>query len=209
MTPLNIQSFSRLSAALLAATLVLAGCEDSGTQGQFSGQPNQQQNADFTVAPADTPSGAVVDDFAVSFLNSIQAQSIAERREYCGYIFVNTDGLLRATPPRAGTSNRCTVPKPRRNQGIIASYHTHGAYRPESDNEVPSTLDLAADFRHEIDGYVSTPGGRVWLVDYQTRSTRQICGRDCVISDPGFNPRGDSSIRQIYTVPQLQQREES
>ncbi len=211
----------------LLCTLMFAACDapqpsqmlgqPSPKGGQLSGptqslpsggglQPVATPQTGTSVAPPNAPSGAVVDQFAVSFLNSIQTRSIRERREYCGYITVDASGQLSATPPRPGTFAGCDMPIPRAGQGIIASYHTHGAYGPGYDNEVPSTVDLMSDFQFGIDGYVSTPGGRVWLVDVQTRSTRQICGLRCVISDPGFVPEGEATIQASYTLPALERR---
>jgi hypothetical protein len=71
---------------------------------------------------------------------------------------------------------------------------------------VPSVIDLTSDFDFGIDGYVSTPGGRVWLVDFQTRSTQQLCGLSCVTSDPGFVPFEEDRVRQSYSVQSLQRR---
>lgn len=166
-------------------------------------------NVGFTVAPPNAPSGPVVDGFARNFLSSIQTRSIRERREYCGYFYLDAAGQLQATPPIAGTVATCDMPAPRVGQGIIASYHTHGAYGQGYDNEVPSAVDLLSDFDFGIDGYVSTPGGRVWLVDFQTRTTRQICGRGCVISDPNFVPEDEAQIRASYTVRDLRVRNKS
>ena len=163
-------------------------------------------NAGFSVAPPNAPSGAIIDSFARNFLNSIQLRSIAERREYCGYFYQDNAGQLQATPPIPGTFATCDMPAPRVGQGIIASYHTHAAYGGGYDNEVPSVVDLLSDFDFGIDGYVSTPGGRVWLVDYQTRTTRQICGIDCVISDPNFVADPDDVIRTAYSVRDLRVR---
>ena len=163
-------------------------------------------NAGFTVAPPNAPSGAIVDGFARNFLNSIQARSIRERREYCGYFYQDAAGQLQATPPIPGSFATCDMPAPRVGQGIIASYHTHGAYGSDYDNEVPSTVDLLSDFEFGIDGYVSTPGGRVWLVDNQTRTTRQICGVGCVITDPNFAPDPGDVIRASYSVRDLRLR---
>lgn len=163
-------------------------------------------NAGFSVAPPNAPSGPVVDNFARNFLNAIQPRSIAERREYCGYFYQDAAGQLQATPPIAGTFATCDMPAPRTGQGIIASYHTHAAYSRTYDNEVPSAVDLLSDFDYGIDGYVSTPGGRVWLVDFQTRSTRQICGIGCVASDPNFVPAAGDVIRATYSLRDLQMR---
>ena len=198
----------RLTALLTAAAIALTAC--GAPQSQVNpktgvSQP-RQFNTGFTVAPPNVPSGPLVDNFARSFLDSIQAQSIAERREYCGYFFIDGAGRLQGTPPRAGTFAGCDMPAPTAGRGIVASYHTHGAYGRAYDNEVPSIIDLASDFQFGIDGYVSTPGGRVWLVDFQTQTTRQLCGLQCVTSDPGFVPQGEAGIRQSYSIPTLQRR---
>lgn len=157
------------------------------------------------VAPS-TADLAEANAFATRFLDSIQARSIADRREYCGYFFRNAAGEIKATPPRRGTFATCSMPAPTRSSGIFASYHTHGAYGPEYDNEVPSTTDLLSDFQFGIDGYVSTPGGRIWHVSNATQSTSQVCGLGCVTRDPGFVPRNEGNVRQRYTVATLQQR---
>jgi len=193
----------KLITLLTAATLGLAACD--APNGQSSFQP-RQINAGFSVAPPNAPSGPVIDNFAVSFLNGIQARSFAERREYCGYFFIDRDGFIQGTPPRPGTFASCDMPAPLAGQGIIASYHTHGAYGRGFDNEVPSVIDLTSDFDYGIDGYVSTPGGRVWLVDFQTFSTRQLCGLRCVTSDPGFIPQGEAGIQTTYSMQALQRR---
>lgn len=204
---------AKLAALFIAATFGLAACDVPSSTQTFS-QSNPKglvvaprgENVGFTVAPPNAPSGAAVDNFARAFLDGLQARSFAERREFCGYFFIDSDGNLQGTPPRRGTVASCDMPAPQVGQGIIASYHTHGAYGPAFDNEVPSTIDLTSDFDYGIDGYVSTPGGRVWLVDFQTLQTRQICGLSCVRADPGFVPKGESSIRTSYTVPELRRR---
>jgi hypothetical protein len=202
----------RLTALLAAASIALTAC-DAPTSQTFV-QPNpkgatsqsSQMNAGFSVAPANAPSGPLVDNFARNFLNTLQVRSIAERREHCGYFFIGSDGSLQASTPRGGTFASCDMPAPLVGQGIIASYHTHGAYGRQYDNEVPSVIDLTSDFDFGIDGYVSTPGGRVWLVDFQTRTTQQLCGLRCVTSDPGFVPFEEDRIRQSYSVQTLQRR---
>ncbi len=200
------------TAALFAAALALTACDvptgQTFTQPTIRGASAQprQINAGFTVAPPNAPSGPVVDNFARNFLNNVQPLSIAQRREHCGYFFIGSNGQLQGTPPRPGTFASCDMPAPLVGQNIIASYHTHGAYGRQYDNEVPSVVDLTSDFDFGIDGYVSTPGGRVWLVDFQTLSTSQLCGLRCVTSDPGFVPIGEDRIRQSYTVQTLQRR---
>lgn len=198
----------RLTALLTAAVFALTACDVPQSQVSPKGESSQPRpiNTVYSVAPPNVPSGPLVDNFARSFLNNIQARSITERREYCGYFYIDRSGNMQGTPPRAGTFAGCDMPAPTAGRGIVASYHTHGAYGRSYDNEVPSVIDLASDFQFGIDGYVSTPGGRVWLVDFQTRTTRQLCGLRCVTSDPGFVPQDEASIRQTYTIPTLQQR---
>lgn len=179
------------------AALALASCTAPiSSRGTLSGG----------VAPANVPHGDVVDNFARNFLNEIQPQSTQDHVEYCGYFFIDQSGRLFGTPPIRGRHASCDMPAPQAGQGVIASYHTHGAYDRGYDNEVPSVTDLRADFQFGIDGYVSTPGGRVWLVDYETQSTSQLCGLNCVYSDPGFQRDRTDNIQPSYTLPALRDR---
>lgn len=143
------------------------------------------------------------DLFAIAFLDSIQGQSIGEQREFCGFFYRDDGGAVRATPPRRGTFATCSMPAPRPGFGVFASYHTHGAYGEEFDNEVPSVTDLESDFALGLNGYVSTPGGRVWRVNRDSRDTVQLCGLGCVTSDPGFVPRNESGVFSRYNLLQL------
>ena len=98
------------------------------------------------------------------------------------------------------------MPEPLVGQGIVASYHTHEAYQRLYDNEVPSVFDLISYMDFGINSYVSTPGGRVWVVDFQTLTALQLCSLHCVTSDPGFVPQDEDTIRQSCSVQTLQRR---
>ncbi len=198
----------RTTALALTGTLFLAACIAPPTTLQTPPVTAAQPVAAtaYSVAPPNAPSGQVVDSFARAFLDSIQAQSIAENVEYCGYFFIDSSGQLFGTPPIRGRSASCSMNAPQPGQGVVASYHTHGSYRRAYAAEVPSIIDLQSDFQFGIDGYVSTPGGRIWLVDFQTTSTMQVCGRNCVYADPAYNDRNDHRIRQSYTLTELRQR---
>ncbi|MEL6681987.1 MAG: DUF4329 domain-containing protein [Pseudomonadota bacterium] len=145
-----------------------------------------------------------IDQFATSVLNDLQTASIAEGREYCGYIFETDDGALAATAPRRGAEDYCDLPEA--DASVIASYHTHGNYSDEYDNEVPSVDDITSDFDAGIDGYISTPAGRIWLVDYSDQIARQLCNEGCVISDPENDPEETGFIPQSFTLPELRER---
>lgn len=152
------------------------------------------------------PNQHTANAFAKSFLNSLQPQSFAERREFCGYFYTALDGSLQATPPIPGDRASCSMDEPDSNAGIFAVYHTHGAYDFGYDNEIPSTDDLNLNFDLGLDGYIATPGGRIWHVEVDDQTAHQVCGRNCVLSDPSFVPEDESSIRQSYTLQQIEQR---
>ena len=145
-----------------------------------------------------------VDAFATTVLNGIQPTSIAESREYCGYIFRREAGGLAATAPRRGSEDYCDLPEPDNN--VIASYHTHGGYSEDYDNEVPSTDDVIGDFEAGIDGYIGTPGGRVWLVDFDAQIARQLCSETCITSDPTNDPENAGFVPQSFTLDELRAR---
>ncbi|MEL6839706.1 MAG: DUF4329 domain-containing protein [Pseudomonadota bacterium] len=145
-----------------------------------------------------------VDQFATAVLNDLQPRSIAESREYCGYIFKTKDGALAATAANRGAEDYCDLPVP--DDSVIASYHTHGSFSITYDNEVPSVDDVISDFDAGIDGYISTPAGRIWLVDYSDEIARQLCSTDCVISDPANDPGADGFIPRTFTLEELRAR---
>lgn len=145
-----------------------------------------------------------VDAFAIRVLNDLQPVSIAQSREYCGYIFETDTGGLAATAPAPGGEDYCDLPEP--DSSVIASYHTHGGYSEDYDNEVPSTDDVTGDFDAGIDGYIGTPGGRVWLVDFDARIARQLCSVMCITSDPE-NDRADAgAVPRTFTLEELRAR---
>jgi hypothetical protein len=152
------------------------------------------------------PDGARAGRFAKAFLDAIQPRSVALRREFCGVFHVTETSAIAATPPRVGDFAGCEMPVPRAGAGGFASYHTHSAFAPGHDNEVPSLQDLRNDVRLGIDGCVSTPGGRVWRVDHATRSAVQLCGLGCVFMDPGFVPLNEPGLRARYSMADLRRR---
>jgi hypothetical protein len=181
--------------------IALAGCEApmQTTAGKIA--PAGKVTATVAAPRTDT---AAVDAYAKSLLDALQPRSIAESREYCGFIYRRADGGLAATPATPGDEASCDLPYPSNN--TIASYHTHGSYSARYDNEVPSTSDLLSDFEFGTDGYISTPGGRLWRVDHQARIAYQICAENCVYTDPRNDPSDAGFVAQSYTVAQLRQR---
>ena len=68
---------------------------------------------------------------------------------------------------------------------------------------MPSVDDLEADFDEGIDGYIATPGGRVWLNDVDEEVSFLLCGPGCVHADQ--NDRDCLAFPQ-YTIESLQDR---
>ena len=71
--------------------------------------------------------------------------------------------------------------------------------------ELPAARHLEEDFAQNIDGYVATPGGRVWLHIAAERLTFQVCGRGCVPSDKAAHPCKKFLPKIEYTILQLKQ----
>lgn len=149
-----------------------------------------------------------LDEFAAEHLNQVQMLSIRDGVEYCGLLGIDASGQLAATPPRRGRADSCEPPE----NGpagfeVLASYHTHGSFDPDADSEVPSSDDLLADIEEGIDGYVATPGGRLWLNDLEAEVSFQLCGLGCLIADPRFHECPADSPANEYTLEDLEYRE--
>lgn len=102
-------------------------------------------------------------DSARSRLNSINPTSVAENREYGGYVYQAADGSFATTNPIAGDATSVELPDPRfavpNGTTARASYHTHAAFDPDFASEEFSDTDLEGDRTDNIDGYLATPMG--------------------------------------------------
>jgi len=148
-----------------------------------------------------------VHSFARAELDKLQLPSFAEDRELCGIIFETADGQLGASVAREGEEASCDIAyfdEP--GMVPIASIHTHGKHSRRYDGEVPSLVDIRSDVATGMDGYVSTPGGRLWHVDHEDATARIVCGPGCVTQDPNYTPCPTDAIQNSYTMEQLEQR---
>jgi len=136
----------------------------------------------------------------------VQPQSIKQNREYCGYLGRNAQGVLISTAPSKGRRHSCTPDWPD-GVDVIASWHTHGAFDATAWSEVPSVSDIEADQSEGIDGYLGTPGGRLWHIDTQTMQVRLICGPGCIAHDGRFKFGAEGWIASRYSYDQLLARE--
>lgn len=148
-------------------------------------------------------------DLSRAVLATAQPASFTSNREYCGTIGADANGRLLVSQPRQGRRDSCQPRDHPNAVEVFASYHTHGSFDPDADSEVPSVSDVLGDMDEGLDGYVATPGGRLWFIDGQTGVVRQLCGTGCLPSDPDFVPGVFGQIATRYTLDQLDRRERS
>lgn len=129
--------------------------------------------------------------------------SITENVEFCGYLGFTADGELAVSPPTRGDEGSCLSDDPDNLDLIVASYHTHGGFSPDYSSELPSGTDMEGDEDEGIDGWVATPGGRLWYIDTTDMVTYQVCGIGCLPADPDFVAGDSGLIEQSYSYDDL------
>ncbi len=144
--------------------------------------------------------------FAKAVLGQLQQRSFSENREFCGYIGRDADGRWRASLAYRGHQDSCD-PRFPEDMTVVASFHTHGGFMEDASSEVPSVNDMEADEAEGIDGYVATPGGRLWYIDTTEMVASQLCGIGCLVQDPAFVAGADGEVYQSYSVDELIARE--
>ena len=140
--------------------------------------------------------------FVVHLMNRLQVPSFAESREYCGYIVRLETGKITTGPITPGTTDRCGPIRPQIGE-VISSFHTHGGFTFVHYNEVPSVQDLRGDIAGRMNGWIATPGGRLWFNDWRRGTARQICGVGCLRRDPAFIPGVRGKVEEVYTLDKL------
>ena len=170
-------------------------------------QPNSQDYDPWPNPVAESqPSGAEL-AFVSGILTSLNRTSFAQNTEICGYLGRDPQGNLFTTENATGREAECYLPTPPANMTLLASYHTHGTYSPEYDSEFPTTTDMESDRAANIDGYISTPGGRLWHVDSDTMVVSELCGVGCLPMDPNYRPDEAGRITTRYSYADLQRHE--
>ena len=142
--------------------------------------------------------------FIKEIMLELQPMSFAENREMCGYIGYDADGVLRTTDVVPGTEASCALPPLDAKLTIVASYHTHSTYSPDYNSEYPSLQDLRSDVASQLNGYIVTPGGRVWFHDYRKGEVIQVCQLECVPQDPNFRVAPGDPTLTLYTRAMLE-----
>ncbi len=142
-------------------------------------------------------------NLAKAIFANLQPVSISENVEFCGYIGYDRAGQLAFSQPSRGDEGSCAPSNPINLNVITASYHTHGGHSQDYFNEVPSGEDMEGDADEGIDGYVATPGGRLWYIDSEDMVASQLCGVGCLPADPLFRVGENGLIRQSYSYDDL------
>ncbi len=153
--------------------------------------------------PVATPPPADDLQAAQNWLSRVQHLSFATDREYCGYLGYNESGEIVFTDMVRGGHDGCTPELPETGLTLIASLHSHGAYDPDVPAEFPTSLDMESDREEGVNGYVSTPGGRLWYIDSSAMIAVQICGLRCLPQDPSFHSGDDGFIQESYSHSDL------
>ncbi|WP_210529165.1 DUF4329 domain-containing protein [Rubellimicrobium arenae] len=143
--------------------------------------------------------------FMINLFERLQPLSFAKHREYCGFVGFGSDGQLDATEPAPGNMDSCPLDWPQ-GMDVIASYHTHGAFDFAYYNELPSDVDMLSDQSLQIDGWIATPGGRLWFVDWERMVTKQVCGVGCLPIAPNFYKSQAGDVAKAYTYDELVER---
>lgn len=106
---------------------------------------------------------------AANAIADINAISIAENREYAGWVYMMKNGWYYYTAPLPGSASSSSPGK--RPAGAIGIYHTHGAWDPAfvssngvDGNEVFSRPPYGVDLAIPIGdwAFLGTPRGRLW-----------------------------------------------
>ena len=202
----------RLAALSLLALAALAACAASAP-GADPGDSRKSEQSRIAGAPdipvvEATASGPEL-GFAKLVLSDLQRRSFAQNRELCGYIGLDPAGRFVTTPVSQGAEASCPLPLIPPGMRLIASFHTHGTYSPYYASEWPTTQDMLTDRESGIDGYISTPGGRLWHVDTDTMTVVELCGRGCLPQDPAYVSAEDGPLRQQMTYGHLVAWEQS
>jgi len=141
--------------ALLGMAAVSSGSEQSDSDERF---PTQNRAA----------RAALVD---------INPRSVAENREYGGSVYLNQDrsyswaGHVAGDATSVAFNPHALVPDGTR---ATAAYHTHGATMAGYLNEFFSLQDIIFFNFYQVDGYLGTPQGRMFLYDLRSNSTAQF-----------------------------------
>ena len=162
--------------------------------------------AALLISPAAQAQDARETQFMMGLMESMNQLSVRFNREVCGFILQDAQGNYSSTKVSWGGEASCASTSLGSGARAVSSWHTHAAWGLGYDGEVPSIQDVEGDMRFGVNGWVATPGGRLWFVDGTTGAMNQICGRDCLPVDPNFYPQEHGPVANNYSLDGLYQR---
>ncbi|AHM02944.1 hypothetical protein roselon_00503 [Roseibacterium elongatum DSM 19469] len=145
-------------------------------------------------------------EFMMGLMEAMNQLSVRFNREVCGFVLVDDAGNFSSTKVSWGGHASCASLPLQQGATVVSSWHTHAAWARQYDNEVPSIQDVEGDMRMGVNGWVGTPGGRLWFVHGRSGTIRQVCGPDCLPSDPASVNEVHSAPNQTYTLDGLYAR---
>ncbi len=141
--------------------------------------------------------------YVKALMTRIQPVSFAKSKELCGLLGRNTKGNLGTSDIRIGTYDGCYIPPVPDKLDVIATFHTHSTYSRTYLSEFPSIQDIEADIYNGLDGYIATPGGRLWFHDISERRVTQICSTGCLPQDPRFDKEDHDPAKISYSYAEM------
>jgi RHS repeat-associated protein len=103
-----------------------------------------------------------VDAAALDAIRYINPKSIAEGREYGGWIYRKWNGSYSYDEPKRGEERSLVMPRRPFFNRTVADYHTHGAAKPGfTGYELFSSDDKDTNEQLGITGYLGTPSGKI------------------------------------------------
>ncbi|MBF9043054.1 DUF4329 domain-containing protein [Rhodobacterales bacterium HKCCE4037] len=158
------------------------------------------------LAPAASAQDAAETEFVLALMEQMNRLSVTFNREVCGFILQDNEGNYSTTKASWGGEASCASMPLEPGMRAVSSWHTHAAWGRGYDGEVPSIQDVEGDMRYGVNGWVGTPGGRLWFVNGTTGTMIQACGRDCIPVDPNFFPEEHGPVAESYTLDGLYMR---
>lgn len=177
--------------ALLAAPALLWGCSPELVAMDYERAA--------PISPAEI-------EYVKEVLAEVQKTSLDEGLEYCGFIGQDKAGNFRTWPATKGEPNFC---EPNfnyldRDFYVLANYHTHGSPSVEHETETPSFVDMYSTHLAGQDGYVVTPGGRLWYMDSREITAELLCAARCMPYDPAHTDEFDFAVGDVFDTDEFE-----
>ncbi|MGB6229845.1 MAG: DUF4329 domain-containing protein [Litorimonas sp.] len=152
------------------------------------------------------PIGPEEIEYVKRVLTPVQEMSLEEGLEFCGFIGLDENGEFATGLTTRGEAHFC---EPVFNYfdydfHVLANYHTHGSSSVEHETETPSFVDMYATHLAGQDGYVVTPGGRLWYMDGQAITAELLCGARCMPFDPDHVDDFDFEVGDVFDTDEFE-----